>query len=141
MENKLIERIYVSRTEVLHFDWLNHSDMSVTCVDEINHTPLYRRTVKALIKSGIKNTYSEKGKITFDDHLYISFDKNEIVDVVIGVCDWALSDTVSPRDSTKDISAFYLSHKEIINQFFEELKKMLSEKNYKYSYKSVDGMN
>ena len=85
MENKLIERIYVNRTEVLHFDWLNHSDMSVTCVDEINHTPLYRRTVKALIKSGIKNTYSEKGKITFDDHLYISFDKNEIVDVVVNV--------------------------------------------------------
>ena len=141
MENKLIERIYVNRTEVLHFDWLNHSDMSVTCVDEINHTSLFRRTVKALIKSGIKNTYSEKGKITFDDHLYISFDKNEIVDVVIGVCDWVLSDTVSPRDSIKDISVFYLSHKEIINQFFEELKKMLSEKNYEYSYKSVDGMN
>lgn len=137
----MIEKIYISRNEVLHYEWLNTTKMDVTCVDSvITRETLFMRTIKAVIRSGIKNTYSENIKVSCSDKsIGVSLDKKEIVDVVIKACDWILSNDLSYPDPTKDIAVFYLNNKENINQFFEELKKMLSEKNYQYSYQSVDG--
>ena len=137
----MIEKIYISRNEVLHYEWLNSTNMSVTFVDSvITRDPLFMRTVKVITRSGIKNTYSENAKVSCNDKsIGVSLEKYEILDVVIKACDWIFSNDLSHPDPTKDIAVFYLNNKENINQFFEELKKMLSEKNYQYSYQSVDG--
>ena len=135
----MIEKIFISREEVSRFSWLGHTCLQAVCKEA--QAPLFKQTVKALVLGGLTD-FKEK-KVTFDNVLSITLKepgKTEMVEIVIGLCDWVLYGKVIPRDPEKGTGLFYLKHKDVIEQFFRELKSDLSEGKYQYFYQRINGM-
>lgn len=160
----MIEKIYVSRDEVLHYSWLNGTKMDVYFdMTEIVRIPMFRQTVALLLENGIKKTWAKvfeelnRENSTFtnkeptdfqigcnDKYLWVSIHEKDLIPAVIATCDWVLEHNLTFPEELKEMEEFYNSNKESINTFFAEIKKILTEKsdkNYHYFFQSLDGMN
>ena len=159
----MIEKIYVTRDEVLHFPWLDSTKIDV-CFDssETWRIPTFRETVAVLMENGIKRLGpgvlerlnensifkvtgpSDISIIRNDKYLCISINEKGLERIVIAVCDWVLERNFTFAENLKEMGEFYAGNKESINSFFAELKKILTEKsdkNYRFFFQSMDGMN
>ena len=139
----MVEKITVSRDEVLHYPWLDHTWVYVHYTqDAVTKTPLFQHLLKALLRHGIKETTGKDFEdMTFDsNYLFIRYESNEIIDIVRNACDWLLQ-YLHFKDPASPDAQFYEKHKDLFTAFLTETKKILEEKTYTYYYQSVDGMN
>lgn len=139
----MVEKITVSRDEVLHYPWLDHTWVYVHYTqDAVTKTPLFQHLLKSLLRHGIKETTGKdfEDMIFEGNYLFIKYDTNEIVKILINACEWLVK-YVYIKDPTSPKGAFFEEHKALFFAFLEETKKILEEKTYTYYYQSVDGMN
>lgn len=139
----MIEKITVSRDEVQHYPWLDHTWVYVYYTqDVVTKTPQFQELLMALLRYGIKKTTGADFKnITAEgNYLFIQYDTNEIVDIVKNACEWLLKN-VKVKDPASPKGQFVLENKDRLKAFLMETKKILEEKTYTYYYQSVDGMN
>ena len=139
----MVEKIIVSRYEILHFPWLDHTWVYVYVAQNgVTETPMFRRLLKALLRHGIKETTGKDlEKIRFEGvYLFIQYDRDEILDMLKNACDWLLK-YVQIKDPTSPKGAFFEEHKDLFFALLAEMKQILEEKTYTYYYQSVDGMN
>lgn len=139
----MVEKITVSRDEILHFPWLDHTWVYVYYTqDEVTATPLFPQLLIALLRYGIRKTTGKDCKdITVEgSYLFIKHDTNEIVDILVDACDWLLKYAYI-KDPTSPKGTFFEAHKDLYFAFLAETKKTLEEKKYTYYFQRVDGMN
>ena len=139
----MVEKITVSRDEVRHFPWLDHTWVYVHYTqDAVTKTPEFQKLLMALLRYGIEKTTGTKfeNMTAESDYIFIQYDTNEVVDILKNACDWLLR-YVKVNDPTSPKGAFFEEHKDLFFSFLEETKKILEEKTYTYYFQSVDGMN
>ena len=142
----MIEKIIISRDVVSRYSWLNSTDIDVSFANNATvRNPLFMRTVKALVASGVKKFSPNDVKVILSNNTLLiksnSLLKDELVELVIKICNWiALNNLLHPNPANETF-VFYSDNKEIIVKFLEELERHLSEKNYQYFCQHLDGMN
>lgn len=138
----MVEKITVSRDEVVHYSWLDHTWVYIHYTkDEITKTPMFQKALVALLCYGIKATTGKdfQGITPEDGYLFIRYDTDDIVDILKNACGWL---PVHVRiNSEKPTGQYILEHKERLFGFLAETKKILEEKTYKYYFQSVDGLS
>lgn len=140
----MVEKIIVSRDEVIHYEWLDHTWVYIHYDNtEIFKNPTFTRLLVALFKYGIKETTGKPfNDITHEgSYLFIKYDTNEIVDILKNACTWILTCNLTINDPDSEKGKFFEEHRNIYFEFLAETKKILEEKTYKYYFQSVDGMN
>jgi hypothetical protein len=141
---KMVEKITVSRDEVLHYSWIDHTWVyihytknSATC------DPHFSKIIKMLLERGIFETTGEKfeGVILEDRYVFIQYATDEITDILKNAASWFLSSNLKVKDPQSALGKFYLENKDIFYEFFAETKDVLERRAYKYFFQRVDGMN
>ena len=75
----MIEKIYVSRDEVLHYPWLDSTQMDVFFdTSEILRMPMFRKTVAVLTENGIKKAGPEVIKKLNENSVFIANGPSDI---------------------------------------------------------------
>ena len=139
----MVEKIIVSRDEVLHYPWLDHTWVYVYYIqDAVTKTPQFQKLLKAFLRHGIREaTGKEFDAITAEsNYLFIQYETNEIVDILQNACDWLMKNA-RMKDPSSPQGQYFLENKDLLYTFLIETKKILEEKTYKYDFQSVDGMN
>ena len=140
----MIEKIEVSRDEVLHYSWIDHTWVYIHYTkNSITKDPLFSRGVKALLKLGILETTGQKYEnISMEDgYVFIRHDTNEIVEILKNATKWLVNSNLYVKDPNHPLCMFFLENKSVFYEFFKEIKEMLERKAYKYYFQRVDGMN
>lgn len=140
----MIQKIVVSRDEVLHFPWLDHTWVYLYYPkNPITDNAYFSHFINMILKRGIREVTGKK----FEDiliqggYVFIKYDTNEIVEILKDACTWILNSNLTHKYPTTPAGAFFTENKETFDSFFKETKKILEEKTYKYYYQRVDGMN
>ena len=139
----MVEKIVVSRDEVLHYPWLDHTWVYIHYdQNTVTKTPRFQNLLKAFLRHGIqKTTGREFDAITAEsDYLFIQADTNEIVDILKDACDWLMKNA-KIKDPSSPEGQYVLENKELLHTFLTETKKILEEKTYQYYFQRTDGMN
>ena len=139
----MIEKIIVSRDEVLHYPWLDHTWVDVYYTQDANtKTARFQQLLVAFLRHGIKNTTGKEfdAIVAENGYLFIKYDTNEIVDILKNACTWLL-EHAKIHDTTSPAGQYVLENKERLRTFLTETKQILEEKTYKYYFQRVDGMN
>ena len=139
----MIEKIIVSRDEVLHYPWLDHTWVYVYYMQNaVTKTSQFQKLLKAFLRYGIRAvTGKEFNAITAEsNYLFIQYDTNEIVGILQNACDWLLKH-VGVKDPSSPQGKYILENKDLLYTFLTEMKKNLEEKNYHYYFQRVDGLN
>jgi acyl-CoA synthetase (AMP-forming)/AMP-acid ligase II len=78
------------------------------------------------LRYGIKETTGKdfENMIFEGDYLFIKYDTNEIVKILINACEWLVK-YVYIKDPTSPKGAFFEEHKALFFAFLEETKKIL----------------
>ena len=140
----MVERITVSRNEVLHYPWLDRTWVYVHYdKTSIVKESIFKDLLRMLFKRGIREVIGRKfeGIIIEDDYIFIKYDTDEIIEIIKKACDWVFASDLTVKDPTSPKGKFFLENRSKIYLFLEETKKILEEKTYKYFYQCVDGMN
>ena len=138
----MVEKITVSRDEVLHYSWLDHTWVYIYYPkNSITKNPLFKHFLKMILKRGISEAAGNRfdGLIIEDGYVFIKYDTNKIIEILKNACSWILKRNLIHKDPTSLEGAFFTENKEVFNAFWEETKKMLEEKKYRYFYQCVDG--
>ena len=139
----MVEKIVVSRDEVLHYPWLDHTWVYVYYTQNaVTKTPQFQKLLKAFLRYGIRKTTGKEfdGITAESDYLFIQYDTNEIVDILKNACDWLMKHA-RIKDPSSPQGKYILENKDLLHAFLIETKKILEEKTYRYFYQCVDGMN
>ena len=139
----MVEKIDVSRKEVLYYRWLDYTWVYLHYTrNAVTQNPMFSEILVTLLCYGIEQiTGKPYGDIVNGGgYLLIQYDTDEIIDILKNACDWLVK-YVKVNDPTSPKGVFFEEHKAMYFSVLDETKKMIEEKNYKYSYKSVDGMN
>ena len=140
----MVEKITVSRDEVLHYSWIDHTWVYVHYTkNAITRDPLFSKIIKKLLVRGILETTGQKFEsiIMEDGYVFIQYDTDEIVEILKNAALWFLSSNLQVKDPKGSLGKFYLENKGIFYEFFDETKDILERKAYKYYFQRVDGMN
>lgn len=140
----MVERIVISRDEVLHYPWLDHTWVYVYFAENpTTKNVIFAKILEMLFTRGVSAARGQKfeGLLVEANHVFIKYNTDKIIDILKGACSWVLKSNWTVKDPTSRIGAFFIENRETFTAFFEETKKMLEEKTYKYYYQSVDGMN
>ena len=138
----MVKKIEVSRDEVLHYPWVDHTWVYIYCdKNEVTANPMFGRLLKALFKYGIKATTGKPfdGIEWQDDYLFVQHKTNEIIDILKDACRWILTCGLVVNDPTSDKGIFFEKNREIYFEILRETYKILEEKQYKYFFQRVDG--
>ena len=139
----MVEKIVVSRDEVLHFPWLDHTWVYIHySQNAVTKTPRFQNLLKAFLRYGIRETTGKEfDAITAEgDYLFIKYDTDAIVDILKNACDWLMKHA-KIKDPSSPAGQYILENKELLHTFLAETKKSLEEKTYQYRFQRVDGMN
>ena len=140
----MVEQIIVSRDEVLHYPWLDHTWVYIYYPrNSITKNSFFSYFLNMILKRGISEVTGKKFEdiLIQDDYVFIKYDTNEIVKILKGACEWILNRNLTHRDPTTPDGKFFTENKEMFDSFWKETKKIIEEKTYKYYYQCVDGMN
>ena len=140
----MIEKIEVSRDEVLHYSWIDHTWVYIYYTkNPLTKDPLFSRGIKALLKRGILETTGQKfeGIIMEDGNVFIRYDTDEIIEIIKNAASWFLTGNVYVKDPEHPLGKFFLENKSMFCEFFDETKDILERKAYKHYFQRVDGMN
>ncbi|MBR6501923.1 MAG: hypothetical protein IKT42_00610 [Clostridia bacterium] len=140
----MVEKISVSRDEVIHFSWLDHTWVYIYYDNnELFKNKLFTRLLVALFKYGIKEVTGKPfDEITHEgSYIFIKYDTNEIIDILKKTCAWLLDGNMVVKEPDSEKGKFFIENIEIYRCFVQETLKILEEKKYKYYFQRVDGMN
>ena len=140
----MVERITVSRDEVLRYPWIDHTWVYIYYPENsITKNPLFSNLCEMILKRGISEiTGKVFENLTIEDgYVFIRYGTNDIIDILIKACTWILNRKLIHKYPTRPDGAFFTENRALFIAFFEETKKILEEKSYKYYYQCVDGMN
>ena len=138
----MVEKIVVSRDEVLHYPWLDHTKVYVYYTQNaVTQTSQFQKLLKACLRHGIRNTTGKEfdAIIAERNYLFIRYDTNEIVDILQNACDWLMKNA-RMKDPSSPQGKYAMENKDLLYTFLIEMKRILEEKNYKYYFQCVDGM-
>ena len=139
----MVEKMVVSRDEVLRYPWLDRTWVYVYYTqDTVTKTPRFQKLLKAFLRYGIRETTGEEfDAITAEsNYLFIQYDTNEILDILRSACDW-LMENARVKDPSSPQGRYILENKDLLHTFLIEMKRILEGKAYEYYFQSVDGMN
>ena len=140
----MVEKITVTRDEVIHFSWLDHTWVYIYFDNnELFKNKLFTRLLVALFKYGIKETTGKSfdGITNEGSYLFIKYDTNEIIDILKTACSWLLDGNMVVKEPDSEKGKFFMENKTGYASFVQETLKILEEKKYKYYFQRVDGMN
>ena len=140
----MVEKIEVSRDEVLHYSWIDHTWVYVYYTkNSITRDPIFSQLLERFIKRGIKEVIGQEFKniIMQDGYVFIQYDTDEIVEILKKASLWFLNSNIYAKNPESPLGKFFVENKNIFYTFFEETKNILEEKKYKYYFQRVDGMN
>ena len=140
----MIEKITVSRDEVLHYSWLDSTWVYVYYPKStITKNPLFAKLLRMILKRGISEVVGQKfeGLIIEDSYVFIKYDTDEIIEILKRACTWIINQNLTPKDPTSLDGAFFNENKSLFTSFWEETKLILESKKYRYFYQCVDGRN
>ena len=140
----MIEKITVSRDEVLHYSWIDHTWVYLHYTKTpLTTDPLFSRGVKALLKLGIQKTTGQDfdGIITEDGYVFIQYGTDEIIDILKNAATWLVTNHITVKDPQHPLGKFYLENTPAFQAFFDETRSILEAKTYRYFFQCVDGMN
>ena len=140
----MVEKIIVSRDEVLYYPWIDHTWVYIHYTkNSLTKDPLFSRGIKALLKRGILETTGRKFEsiIMEDGYVFIQYDTDEIIEIIKNAASWFLTCNVYVKDPEHPLGKFFLENKSMFCKFFDETKNILEGKTYKYYFQQVDGMN
>lgn len=138
----MVEKIEVSRDEVLHYSWIDHTWVYIYYTkNSVTSVPLFSRAIKALLNLGIRETTGKKidGIRVEDGYVFIRYDTNEIIEILKNAALWLSTEDISVNHPEHPVCKFFLENKSMIHEFFYETKDILERKAYKYYYQCVDG--
>ena len=141
---EMVERITVSRDEVLYYPWIDHTWVYVYYTQTpLTRDPLFSKIIKVLLKRGIAETTGKKfeGISVEKGYVFIRYDTNEIIEILKNAARWFLTGNLYAKDPRSPIGAFFTKNKSAFYEFFNETKDILERKAYKYYFQCVDGMN
>ena len=139
----MVEKIVVTRDEVIHFPWLDTSWVYVYFTqDDVTKHPFFSRMLIAALRHGIRETTGQdfKDMTVEENYLFVKYNSNDIIPILKNACDWLVKN-VQVKDPTNPKSKFFLDHKDLYLAFLSETKTILEEKKYIYYFQRVDGMN
>jgi hypothetical protein len=140
----VVEKIIVSRDEVLNYPWIDHTWVYIYYPkNSITKNPLFTHLLEIILRRGMREVMGKKfdGLIIEDGYVFIKYDTNEIMEILKNACSWILNQNLMPKDPTSLDGAFFTENKEAFNAFWEETKNMLEKKKYQYFYQCTDGRN
>ena len=140
----MVEKITVSRDEVLRYSWIDHTWVYVHYTkNSMTKDPLFSKIIKMLLKRGILETTGQKFEsiIMEDGYVFIQYDTDEIVEILKNAALWFLTSNLYAKDPQSPIGKFFTENKRVFYEFFDETKDILERKAYKYYFQRVDGMN
>ena len=140
----MVEKIIVSRDEVLNYPWIDHTWVYIYySKNSITKNPLFTHLLEIILRRGMREVMGKKfdGLIIEDGYVFIDYDTNEIIEILKNACSWILNQNLMPKDPTSLDGAFFTENKGAFNAFWEETKKILEDKKYKYFYQCTDGRN
>ena len=140
----MVERIVVSRDEVLHYPWLDHTWVYVYFPENsTTKNPLFPKMIEMFLGRGISGVLGKTfGGITVErDYIFIKYDTDDIIKILLNACAWILNRDWTAKNPSSPIGSFFTENKDLFTSFWREMKRMLEEKEYKYYFQSVDGMN
>ena len=140
----MVEKITVSRDEVIHFSWIDHTWVYIHYTkNSLTKNPLFARAVKALLKLGILETTGQKYEnISMEDgYVFIRHDTDEIVEILKNATKWLVNSNLCVKDPDHPLGKFFLENKSLFYEFFDETNDILERKAYRYYFQRVDGMN
>lgn len=143
-ENDMVEKITVSRDEVIHYPWLDHTWVYVHyTANAVTANPLFGKVLVALFKYGIREATGKTIKRMNCDngYLFVEYDTDEIIDILKKACQWLQTCGLYVKDTASPKGAFFEAHRAQYMTLLEETGKLLEEKKYKYFFQRVDGMN
>lgn len=138
----MVEKIIVSRDEVLHYSWIDHTWVYIYYPkNSITSNPLFTHFLEMILRRGMSEVVGKRfdGLIIEDGYVFIKYDTNEIIEILETACSWILNRNLTHKYPLSLEGAFFTENKEAFNAFWEETKKMLEEKQYRYFYQCVDG--
>ena len=140
----MVEKIIVSRDEVLHYPWIDHTWVYVYFSENsITKNPFFTNLLKVILGRGLSESVGKEfdDLIIEDGYVFIKYGTNKIIEILKSACEWIINRNPVPKDPTSPKGAFFIENKAMFFAFCEETKKILEEKTYKYYYQCVDGMN
>jgi hypothetical protein len=140
----MVEKIEVSRDEVLHYSWIDHTWVYVYYTkNSITRDPLFSQIIKILLGRGILETTGQKLEsiIMEDGYVFIRYNTDEIIEILKNAALWFLTGNLYAKDPQSPIGKFFAENKSIFYEFFDETKDILERKAYKYYFQRVDGRN
>jgi hypothetical protein len=140
----VVEKIIVSRDEVLNYPWIDHTWVYIYYPkNSITKNLLFTHLLEIILRRGIKEVMGKKfdGLIIEDGYVFIKYDTNEIMEILKNACSWILNQNLIPKDPTSLDGAFFTENKGAFNAFWEETKNMLEKNKYQYFYQCTDGRN
>ena len=140
----MVEKITVSRDEVIHYEWLDHTWVYIYYDNnERFKDKLFVKLLTALFKRGIEAATGKPfaGITPEGSYLFIKYDTDEIINILKTVCNGLLTDKIYVKDSDSELGKFFDKHKTSYLCFAKETLTILEEKKYKYYFQRVDGMN
>ena len=140
----MIEKITVSRDEVLHYSWIDHTWVYVHYTkNSITKNPLFSKIIKMLLKRGMLETTGKKIEsiIIEDGYVFIKYDTDEIIEILKNASLWIITSNLQVKDPLSPIGKFFLENKNIFYEFFDETSNILEHQTYEYYFKSVDGLD
>lgn len=140
----MVEKIVVSRDEVLHYPWLDHTWVYLYYTkNAMTKNPLFTKVIRLLLKRCISETTGQKFEsiVMEDGYVFVQYNTDEIVEIIKKACSWILKQNLTVKDPESPIGKFYIENKDPIYAFFAETMEIMEKKTYKYYFQSVDGMN
>lgn len=140
----MVDKITVSRDEVLHYSWLNSTWVYVYYPKStITNNPLFAKLLRMILKRGISEVVGQKfeGLIIEDGYVFIKYDTDEIIEILKRACSWIINQNLTPKDPTSAEGEFFNENKSLFSYFWEETKLILESEKYRYFYQCVDGRN
>ena len=140
----MVDKITVSRDEVLHYSWLDSTWVYVYYTKStITNNPLFAKLLRMILKRGISEVVGQKfeGLIIEDGYVFIKYDTDEIIEILKRACSWIINQNLTPKDPTSAEGAFFNENKFLFSYFWEETKLILESEKYRYFYQCVDGRN
>lgn len=144
---KYIERIIISSDEVLHYPWLDYTDITIYLnkCDNVNNSN-FKKIIYLLLSNRIKRPLNVSSKIIdYGTSLTIRINdianNSKITELLSKSCDNLINNKVKFSENSPMAEKVYNDNYSLIIDFLKEVKQFIIEKEIKYYSQSVDGFN
>ena len=138
----MVEKIIVTRDEVLHYPWIDHTWLYIYYPkNSITENSFFPHFLGMILKRGISEVTGQKFEdlLICDGYVFINYGTNEIIEILKSACAWILKRNLKHNFPQSPEGAFFTENKDAFNSFWTETKKILEENSFRYFYQCVNG--